>query len=51
LGLPTRLKDYDVRSETSAEVARRLTARGVLAIGERSDITPDVVAAILRQAA
>ena len=51
LGLPTRLQDYDVRGETSAEVARRLTARGVLAIGERSDITPDVVAAILRQAA
>jgi NADP-dependent alcohol dehydrogenase len=51
LGLPTRLKDYDVKAETSSEVARRLTARGVLKIGERSDITPDVVAAILRQAA
>jgi NADP-dependent alcohol dehydrogenase len=51
LGLPTRLKDYDVKAETASEVARRLTARGVMSIGERGNITPEVVEKILRQAA
>lgn len=51
LGLRTRLKDYDVGAETAAEVAGRLRARGLLKIGERADITPEVVERILRQAA
>jgi NADP-dependent alcohol dehydrogenase len=51
LGLRTRLADYDVKAETAAEVARRLRARGLLKIGERGDITPEVVERILRQAA
>ncbi|HEY1794398.1 MAG TPA: iron-containing alcohol dehydrogenase [Opitutaceae bacterium] len=51
LGLRTRLSDYDVKVETAAEVARRLKARGLVKIGERGDITPEVVERILRQAA
>jgi NADP-dependent alcohol dehydrogenase len=51
LGLRTRLADYNVKAETAAEVARRLRARGLLKIGERGDITPEVVEKILRQAA
>lgn len=51
LGLRTRLTDYGVSVETAGDVARRLRARGVLALGERGDITPEVVEKILRQAA
>jgi len=51
LGLGTRLADYKVRAETASEVAGRLKARGLLKIGERGDITPEVVEQILRQAA
>jgi NADP-dependent alcohol dehydrogenase len=51
LGLRTRLSDYGVAVETAAEVARRLKARGLLGIGERGNITPEVVERILRQAA
>jgi NADP-dependent alcohol dehydrogenase len=51
LGLRTRLRDYSVSAETASEVAGRLKARGLLTIGERGDITPQVVEQILRQAA
>jgi NADP-dependent alcohol dehydrogenase len=51
LGLRTRLSDYGVKVETAAEVARRLRARGAIGLGERGDITPEVVERILRQAA
>jgi NADP-dependent alcohol dehydrogenase len=51
LGLGTRLSDYNVTVDTAAEVAGRLRARGLLKIGEKSDITPEVVEKILRQAA
>jgi NADP-dependent alcohol dehydrogenase len=51
LGLRTRLADYDVKADTAAEVAGRLKARGLLKIGEREDITPEVVERILREAA
>jgi NADP-dependent alcohol dehydrogenase len=51
LGLRTRLSDYNVKADTAGEVARRLKARGLVKIGERSDITPEVVETILRQAA
>jgi NADP-dependent alcohol dehydrogenase len=51
LGLRTRLSDYGVKVETAAEVARRLRARGAIGLGERGDITPEVVEKILRQAA
>jgi NADP-dependent alcohol dehydrogenase len=51
LGLRTRLADYNVKAETASEVAGRLKARGLLNIGERSNITPEVVEQILTQAA
>ena len=51
LGLKTRLTDYGVIVETAVEVARRLKARGAIGLGERGDITPEVVEKILRQAA
>jgi NADP-dependent alcohol dehydrogenase len=51
LGLRTRLSDYDVKAAVASEVAGRLRARGVLTLGERADITPEVVERILRQAA
>jgi NADP-dependent alcohol dehydrogenase len=51
LGLRTRLSDYNVQASVAPEVAGRLRARGLLGIGERSDITPEVVEKILRQAA
>jgi NADP-dependent alcohol dehydrogenase len=51
LGLRTRLRDYEVGVATAAEVAARLRARGLVKIGERSDITPEVVEEILKQAA
>jgi NADP-dependent alcohol dehydrogenase len=51
IGIKTRLGDYNVPATTAAEVARRLEARGMTAIGERSDITPAKVEAILRAAA
>jgi NADP-dependent alcohol dehydrogenase len=51
LGLRTRLRDYEVDVATAAEVAGRLRARGLVKIGERSDVTPEVVERILRQAA
>ncbi|HEY1848021.1 MAG TPA: iron-containing alcohol dehydrogenase, partial [Opitutaceae bacterium] len=35
LGLRTRLKDYDVGAATAGEVASRLKARGMTAMGER----------------
>jgi NADP-dependent alcohol dehydrogenase len=51
LGLRTHLSDYDVKPEVAAEVARRLAARGLVKIGERGEITPEIVERILRQAA
>ena len=51
LGLRTRLADYNVKAETASEVASRLKARGMLAFGDRSSITPEIVERILRQAA
>jgi NADP-dependent alcohol dehydrogenase len=51
LGLRTRLVDYQVDASTASEVAGRLKARGLVKIGERGEITPEVVERILRQAA
>ena len=51
IGIKTRLRDYGVSADTAAEVARRLAARGVTAIGERGDITPEKIEQILRLAA
>lgn len=51
LGIKTRLSDYQVPASTAKEVARRLAARGMTALGEHADLTPDRIEAILRAAA
>src|SRR5690606_6248013 len=51
LGIKTRLSDYHVPADTAAEVARRLKDHGMAKLGERGDITPEVVEKILRAAA
>ena len=52
LGIKTHLADYQVAAApTAKEVARRLAARGEQAIGERGDLTPDKIEAILVAAA
>ena len=51
LGMGTHLADYGVTTDTAAEVARRLDAKGMAKLGERGDITPAVVERILRLAA
>ncbi len=51
LGIPTRLKDYDLSSDVTTNVAQRLAKRGMGALGERQDLTPERIEAILRAAA
>jgi NADP-dependent alcohol dehydrogenase len=51
LGLRTRLSDYQVPAAVAGEVAGKLRDRGLVKIGERGDITPEVVEKILREAA
>ena len=51
LGIATKLSAYVTPGETATLVASRLAARGLTAIGERADITPEVVEAILVRAA
>jgi NADP-dependent alcohol dehydrogenase len=51
LGLRTRLSDYGVEAKVASEVARRLRARGLVKMGERGEVTPEVVEEILRKAA
>ncbi len=48
LGVPTRLKSYEqVKSNTPATVAQRLTANGMTKLGERQEVTPGSVEKIL----
>ncbi len=52
LGIKTRLSDYpEVTAGTAAQVSQRLASRGMTALGERGDITPDKVEKILTLAA
>jgi NADP-dependent alcohol dehydrogenase len=51
LGLQTRLSDYGVEASVAPVVAKRLEKRGLVAFGERSEITPAIVEQILRRAA
>lgn len=47
LGVPTRIVRYEVNSNTPQTVADRLSARGASKLGERGEVTPERVAAIL----
>lgn len=51
LGIATKLSAYVEPGNTAANVADRLAKRGAGALGERGDITPDVVKRILDLAA
>ena len=51
IGIPTRLKDYEVTADVAPIVAARLAGRGMGAIGEHADLTPERIEAILRAAA
>jgi NADP-dependent alcohol dehydrogenase len=52
LGIGTRFKDYEVNAaSTASEVAGRLEAQGMTALGEHGDITPSKVIRILNNAA
>lgn len=51
LGMPTRLRDYQINAREAAEKVRaRFTERKTL-LGEHGDLNPDAVAAILRSRA
>ena len=49
VGVKTRLRDYGVAADVVQSVAKRLAARGWTALGERKDIGPREVEAILSQ--
>jgi NADP-dependent alcohol dehydrogenase len=51
IGLPTRLSAYQVDADAAGKVARRLASRGMTAIGEHGDLTPERIEAILHAAA
>jgi NADP-dependent alcohol dehydrogenase len=48
IGIPTKASAYGVGEETIQEIKKRFTERGVL-YGERKDITPEAIEAILRK--
>ena len=51
LGMPTRLRDYQISAAEAAEKIRaRFTERNTV-LGERGDLKPDAVAAIVRSRA
>jgi NADP-dependent alcohol dehydrogenase len=47
VGVPTRLSAYGVGPETIPVIARRLKKRGWTGLGERKEITPEIVRRIL----
>ena len=51
LGINTHLSDYVTPGNTAEQVATRLAARGMTALGERADIVPATVTEILTRAA
>ncbi|SIO95818.1 iron-containing alcohol dehydrogenase [Vibrio spartinae] len=50
MGNPTRLSDYNLSEKDIPAVEEKLTAHGLLALGEHQDITPQDAAAILKLA-
>jgi NADP-dependent alcohol dehydrogenase len=49
VGVPTRLGAYDAPQEAATLVADRLASRGVTRLGERGELAPDGVRALLAQ--
>lgn len=50
LGLPTRLSAYDIQPEAITALVEQLRSHGMVALGERHEITPDVCRAVLEAA-
>lgn len=50
LGLPTRLTDYNVHAEAISALLEQLKAHGMVALGERHEVTPEVSRQILTAA-
>ncbi len=51
IGIGTHLADYEVTADVAPQVAQRLADRGLTAIGEHGDLTPERIEALLRAAA
>lgn len=51
IGLPTKFSAYEVDADVAIKVAHRMAERGMTAIGERGDITPGKIEALLKAAA
>ena len=51
LGVPTRLSNYGVASDTIPVIVERLETRGTTSLGERGDVTPAKVGEILAHCA
>ncbi len=47
VGIKTKLADYGIGSDVIPKIVNRFKERGITAIGERGDLTPDDVAKIL----
>ncbi len=47
--LPTRLKDYGIGSDCIPLVLEQLRAHGMVTLGERGDVTPEVVQKVLEE--
>jgi len=50
LGLPTRLSAHGVTADAIPAIVDQLKAHGMVALGERREITPDVCRAVLEAA-
>jgi NADP-dependent alcohol dehydrogenase len=50
MGVPTRLADYAIKADAVDILVARLTANGMLKLGEHGDITPEVARQILQNA-
>jgi len=45
--LPTRLKDYGVKSDCIPQILKKLKEHGMINLGERKDVTPEMMQKIL----
>jgi len=50
MGVPTRMADYGIQRDAVEALLAQLQANHVVKIGERGDITPEVVRQILTAA-
>lgn len=48
MGIPTRLCDYDIGADVIADVVGQLKAHGMIKLGEKRDVTPELVETLLK---